>query len=105
VRNNIDTIKKNIGALIHSSKGVRDNIDTIKKNIGALIHSSKGVVREINVERTMYILLCRRQNTDPNREIKIANRWFENVPQFRYLGTTVTNQNLTFCLLVCCSET
>jgi hypothetical protein len=26
--------------------------------------------------------------------IKIANRCFENVTQFRYLGTTVTNQNL-----------
>jgi hypothetical protein len=26
--------------------------------------------------------------------MKIANRLFENVSQFRYLGTTVTNQNL-----------
>jgi hypothetical protein len=31
-----------------------------------------------------------------NHDIKIANRYsyFENVAQFRYLGTTVTNQNL-----------
>jgi hypothetical protein len=29
-----------------------------------------------------------------NHDIKIADRCFENVVQFRYLGTTVTNQNL-----------
>jgi hypothetical protein len=34
------------------------------------------------------------QNTGDNRDIKIANRSFENVSLFKYLGTTVTNQNL-----------
>jgi hypothetical protein len=33
-------------------------------------------------------------NAGQNQEIKIGNRSFENVSQFRYLGTTVTNQNL-----------
>jgi hypothetical protein len=27
-------------------------------------------------------------------DIKIGKRWFENVAQFRYLGTTITNENL-----------
>jgi hypothetical protein len=31
---------------------------------------------------------------DSNWEIKIGNRSFENVSQFKYLGMTVTNQNL-----------
>jgi hypothetical protein len=26
--------------------------------------------------------------------MKIGNRWFENVAQFKYLGTTITNENL-----------
>jgi hypothetical protein len=29
-----------------------------------------------------------------NREIKVGNRCFENVPQFRYLEMTITNQNM-----------
>jgi hypothetical protein len=38
--------------------------------------------------------LSRHQNSDKNRDIKIANRSFGNVSQFKYLGTTVTNENL-----------
>jgi hypothetical protein len=34
------------------------------------------------------------QNAGQNHKIKAANRCFENVAQFRYLGRTVTNQNL-----------
>jgi hypothetical protein len=26
--------------------------------------------------------------------MKIGNRWFENVVQFRYMGTTITNENM-----------
>jgi hypothetical protein len=40
------------------------------------------------------MLLSRHQNVGQNRDIKIANRSFENVSQFKYLGTTLTNQNL-----------
>jgi hypothetical protein len=39
-------------------------------------------------------MLSRHQNVGQNRDIKIANRLFENVSQFRYLGKTVTNKNL-----------
>jgi hypothetical protein len=40
-----------------------------------------------------YMLLHRHQSAGQNRDIKTANRCSENVAQFRYLGTTVTNQN------------
>jgi hypothetical protein len=49
---------------------------------------------KINVEKTKHMLLSRHQNVDQNWDIKIANRSFENVSKFKYLGTTVTNQNL-----------
>jgi hypothetical protein len=71
-----------------------DNIDTIKKNTETLIDASNEVGLEINVEKTKYMLLSRHQNVGQNRDIKIANRSIENVPQFKYLGMAVTNQNL-----------
>jgi hypothetical protein len=70
-----------------------DNIDNIKKNTETLIDASKEVGLEINVDKTKYMLISRQQNVGQNRDVKIANRSFENVSQFKYLGTTVTNQN------------
>jgi hypothetical protein len=40
------------------------------------------------------MLLSRLQNIGQNHDIKIADRCIENVSQFKYLGTTITNQNL-----------
>jgi hypothetical protein len=37
--------------------------------------------------------LSRYQNAGQNHDIKIGNRWFENVAQFKYLGTTITIEN------------
>jgi hypothetical protein len=67
-----------------------DNIDTVKEKTET--SSSKKVGLEVNVEKVKYILLSCHQNAGQNRDIKLANRAFENVLQFRYLGTTVTNQ-------------
>jgi hypothetical protein len=51
-----------------------DNIDTINKNTQTLIDASKEVGLEVNVEKTMYMLVSRDQNAGQNREIKIGNR-------------------------------
>jgi hypothetical protein len=40
------------------------------------------------------MLPSRHQNAGQNHDIKIANRCFENVAQFRYFGTTEKNQSL-----------
>jgi hypothetical protein len=70
-----------------------DNIDTTNKNTQTLIDASKEVGLEVNVEKTKYMLVSHDQNVGQNWEIRIGNRSFENVSQFKYLGTTVTNQN------------
>jgi hypothetical protein len=40
------------------------------------------------------VVLFIHQNVGQNRDIKIANRCFENVSHLKYLGMTVTNRNL-----------
>jgi hypothetical protein len=71
-----------------------DNIDTINKNTQTLTDVSKEVGLEVNVEKTKYTLVSRDQNAGQNRNIKIGNSSFENVSHFKYLGMTVTTQNL-----------
>jgi hypothetical protein len=57
--------------------------------------ASKEVGLEVNTEKTKYMLLSRHQNAGQSYAIMIVNRCFENVAKFRYLGTTITNQNLS----------
>jgi hypothetical protein len=45
---------------------------------------------EVNTEKTKYMLLSHHQNAGQNHDIKVANRCFENVVQFRYLGMPIT---------------
>jgi hypothetical protein len=41
-----------------------------------------------------YMLLSPQQKAGQNHDIKSANKCFENVAQFRYLGKTIINQKL-----------
>jgi ribosomal protein S2 len=66
----------------------------MKKYTETSIDTSKEVGLEVHTEKTKYVLLSHHQNAKQNHDIKSTNRCFENVAQFRYLGTTVTNQNL-----------
>jgi hypothetical protein len=63
----------------------------MKKNEETVIDASKEVGLEVNAENTKCMLLSRHQNAGQNHNIKIANRSFENVGQFRYLRTIVNN--------------
>jgi hypothetical protein len=48
---------------------------------------------EVNPEKTKYMLVSRCRKTGQRQSIKIANRSFESVEKFKYLGTTLTDQN------------
>jgi hypothetical protein len=71
-----------------------DNIDIIYRNTATLIDASKEIGLEGNSEETKYMLLSRQQNSGYYHDINVANRSFENVVQFKYLRTTVTDQYL-----------
>jgi hypothetical protein len=42
---------------------------------------------------TKYIIMSRHPNSGQNQNIRRANESFENVAKFKYLGTTLKNQN------------
>jgi hypothetical protein len=62
---------------------LRDNINTIEKDTETLIGASKEVGLEVNANKTKYMLMSLHQNARKNRNIKTANRYFENVEKFR----------------------
>jgi hypothetical protein len=72
---------------------VGENIDTIKENTDALLEASKEDDLEVKPEKTRYMLMSRSQKVRQKRSIKLANRSFEYVTKFKYLGTTLTDQN------------
>jgi hypothetical protein len=64
-----------------------------KKNTEALVIVSKEIGLEVNAEKTKYMVMSRDQNAVQNGYIQIGNKSFETVKQFKYLGTTLMNQN------------
>jgi hypothetical protein len=69
------------------------SIHAIKKNTEAFVVTSKEIGLEVNAEKTKYMVMSRDQNAGQNHNMKIDNKLFERVEQFKYLGTTLTNQN------------
>jgi hypothetical protein len=69
-----------------------ENIYTIQKNTEAILDAGKEVGLEVNSEKTKYILMSRNK-AGKNYSIKITNMSFEGVAKFKYLGTTLTDQN------------
>jgi hypothetical protein len=58
-----------------------------------MLEASRDVGVEINAEKTKYMIMSRHQNSGQNQNIRIANESFEIMAKFKYLGTTLTNQN------------
>ena len=47
----------------------------------------------VNADKNKYMVMSRNQNAGRSQSRKTDNSSFERVGEFRYLGTTLTNQN------------
>jgi hypothetical protein len=72
---------------------VGENIDTIKKNAEPLLDDTTEIGLEVNPEKMKYMLMSQNQEMEEKNSINIADRSFEDVTNFKYLGTTLTDQN------------
>jgi hypothetical protein len=59
------------------------SVHAIKKNTEALVVTGREIGLEVNAEKTKYMVMSRNQNAGQNHNIKIDNKSFERVEQFR----------------------
>ena len=69
------------------------SINTIKENAEDLVMASKETGLEVNADKTKYVVMSRDQNAGRSHSIKTDNSCISRVEEFKYLGTTLTNQN------------
>jgi len=63
------------------------------KNTQALLVASKRVGLEVNTLKAMYVVASRSKKTKQNHNIKIDNKSFERMDQFRVLRITLRYEN------------
>jgi hypothetical protein len=65
-----------------------DSVNTIKEITETLLEASRDVGLEINAEKTKCMIMSHHQNSGENQNVRIANKSFENVAEFKHLGDT-----------------
>ena len=56
-------------------------------------NASKEIGLEVNANRCKYMDMSQDQNAGQSHSIELNNSSFEGVEEFKYLGTSLTNQN------------
>jgi hypothetical protein len=70
------------------------SIHTLKENAEALVAATREIGLEVSADKNKYTFMSRDQNARRIQSVRIDNSTFERVEEFKYLGTTLTNQIL-----------
>jgi hypothetical protein len=70
-----------------------ESVHIIKGNAEVLVVASKEIRLDVKVDITEYMVMSRDQNVGRSHNIKIDYSSCERLEEFKYLGTTLTNQN------------
>jgi len=68
-------------------------LHNLKENADALVTATREIGIEVSADKTKYMVMSPDQNAGRIRSFRIDNSTFESVGEFKYLGTTLTNQN------------
>ena len=69
------------------------SIHTLKENAEALVAAAREIGLEVSADKIKYMVMSRDQNAGRIQSVRIDNSTFERVGEFKYLGTTLPNQN------------
>jgi hypothetical protein len=69
------------------------SVQTVKENAEVLVFASKENRLEVIADKSKYMVMSRDQDAGQSHIVKNDNICFEKVDEFRYLGTSLTNQN------------
>jgi RNA:NAD 2'-phosphotransferase (TPT1/KptA family) len=65
----------------------------VKENAEALLVATKETGLEVNAGKTKYMFMSQYRNAGRGHSVKIDNSSIESAEEFKYLGTTLTDQN------------
>jgi len=68
-------------------------VQTLKENAEILVASTRKIGLELSADKTNYMVMSRDQNAGRSHSLRTDNSTFERVEKFKYLVTTLTNQN------------
>jgi len=69
------------------------SIHTVQENAEALVAAIREIGLEVSADKTKYMVMSRDRNAGRIHSVRIDNIAFERSEEFKYLGTTLTNQN------------